>query len=323
MVLTADGCLHLVNLTDHTSTLLCSVGLPEIQPDADGSLFGAPMHRLHASFDGAYVAIVVDRGRQGIVVETQTGVTTMHLDGGDYYEETVPFSACFLRLERRDVFVHRSAWNRLDAFDPATGKLLTERYIAPYEAAGDRPDHYLDYFHGQLLGSPEGGLLFDDGWVWHPVSIPRIWSVAAWLMSNPWESEDGASVVDLGMRDDWSQPACWIDEQHIAVWGATTWDDEASEESKHGPGLRIFGLSEAKLVTHDWWPMPNLENAVALFSDAKRLYGAAANGTAVWDISSRELLAEYPGFVARFLDRTRSTLLALNGDEIHELALPW
>lgn len=323
LVLTADGSLHVLNLHDHTSTQLCAVDLPDIPPVEDGGHFGAPRYRLHASRDGAYAAVVIDRGRKGIVLETQSGATTMRLDGGDYCEETVPFSACFLRLDGRDAFVHRTAWNRLDASDPRTGKCLTERYIAPYEAAGERPNHYLDYFHGQLQPSPEGGLLFDDGWVWHPVSIPRVWSVATWLKANPWESEDGASIVDLGTRDDWTQPACWIDEKRIAVWGAADWDEEAFEEVSRGPGVRIHDVTEAKPITESWWPLPNMENAIALFSDGMRLYVAAPRGTTVWDIGTREQLADYPGIVARLLDRTRNTLLAFDGSEIQEVAVQW
>lgn len=321
LVLTADGSLHVLNLPGQTSTQLCAVDLPDIPLDDDGGHFGAPSYRLHASPDGAYVAVVIDRGRNGIVVETQTGATTMQLDGGDYYEETVPFSACFLRLDGNDVFVHRTAWNRLEASDPATGKCLTHRYIAPYESGGERPAHYLDYFHGQLLPSPGGERMFDDGWVWHPVSIPRVWSVVTWLKSNPWESEDGASIVDLGMRDDWTQPACWIDEQRIAIGGAGVCDDEASEETKCIPGVRILDVNEAGPVMDSQWPLLNVENATALFSDGKCLYVAAATGTTVWDISSREQLADYPGFVARLLDRTRNTLLAFGREEIQEIAL--
>ncbi len=297
--------------------------MPEISPGEEDSHFGGPKYCLHASPDGSYVAVVVDRGRTGIVVEAQTGRTTLQLDGGDYYEETVPFSACFLRLYGRDVFVHRAEWNRLDAADPATGSALTDRYIAPYVSAGERPDHYLDYFHGQVLPSPDGKLLFDDGWVWHPTSIPRIWSVDQWLGSNPWESEDGSSIIDLGMRDDWTQPACWIDEQHIAVWGAVGLDDEDCEEVKHDPGVRILGVAGGKLGADGWWPLLGMENATALFSDGTRLYVAAAEGTTVWDIGSRERLTQFLGFVARRIDRARKTLVAFGHHEIQQVELPW
>lgn len=322
LVLTADGVLHGLNLQTHESARLCAVELPDMADADDHSYFGVPRYRLHASADGKYAAIVVDHGRSGIVVHTQTGTATMYLNGGDYHEETVPFSACFLRLKGRSVFVHRTAWNRLDAADPATGKSLTERHIAPYESGREPPAHYLDYFHGQLRPSPEGSLMFDDGWVWHPVSVPRIWSVAEWLDTNPWESEDGASIIDLGMRDDWTQPACWVDEQHMAMWGAADWDDEESCEVQRGPGVRILDVAGSKPATGQWWPMDDIKRVFDLFSDGQRLYVAADGGTAAWDVASRMRVAEYPGFVARLLDRSRSTLLAFGPDSIQEIKLP-
>jgi hypothetical protein len=255
LVLTADGALYGINLDTRARAPLCTVHLPDIAPSDGDNHFGAPRHRLYASPDGRYAAIVVDHGRSGLVVETQSGAITMRLDGGDYCEETVPFSACLLCFEGRNVFIHRTAWNRLDAADPATGRSLTDRHIAPYEANGERPAHYLDYFHGQLRPSPEGTFVFDDGWVWHPISIPRVWSVKDWLGSNPWESEDGASILDLAMRDDWNKPACWISDRHLALWGAADWDEEACEETGQGPGVRIFDVTDSKPLPGLCWRM--------------------------------------------------------------------
>jgi hypothetical protein len=118
LVLTADGALHGIDLNTHESAPLCGTNLPGMTVEDGDSHFGKPRHRLHASSDGRYAAIVVDRGRSGIVVETQDGKLTMNLHGGDYCEETVPFSACFLRFGGRNVLVHRTDWNRLDAADP-------------------------------------------------------------------------------------------------------------------------------------------------------------------------------------------------------------
>jgi hypothetical protein len=320
--LTADGALNGINLDAHTSVRLCTISLPEIAHDAGNDHFGAPRHRLHASSDGKYAAIVVDFGQSGIVLETLSGAITMELNGGDYCEETVPFSACFLRFEERDMLVHRTAWNRLDVADPATGASLTARKIDPYEPAGERPLHYLDYFHGQLRPSPGGSSMFDDGWAWHPVSIPRVWSVTQWLTANPWETEDGRSIVDLGMRDDWTQPACWIDEKRLAMWGAADWDEEAAEEVRRGPGVRILDLTKRQPARGQWWPMPDVEGVLDLFSDGARLFVATDSGTTAWEIATRTQLAAYPRFTARLLDRSRETLVAYAADTIQENALP-
>jgi hypothetical protein len=321
LVLTAQGSLHGVNLDTQASTLLCTVSLPDIPLDAGNNHFGVPRHRLCASQDGKHAAIVVDSGQSGIVVKTQSGAVTMQLNGGDYYEETVPFSACFLRFGGRDVLVHRTAWNRLDAADPTTGEALTSRHIAPYESGGAKPAHHLDYFHGQLRPSPDGRMIFDDGWVWHPISVPRVWSVTQWLATNPWESEDGESIVDLGMRDDWTQPACWINEKQLAMWGAANWDQEEFEEMKRGPGVRVLDMTTRE-PSAEWWPMAETESVLDLFSDGARLYLPTASRTTAWDVASRAQLDEYPGFTARLLDRSRKTLVAFGSDTIQEIALP-
>ncbi|MEO8152554.1 MAG: hypothetical protein ABI605_05745 [Rhizobacter sp.] len=324
LVLTADGELCGIDLCTGAHAQLCTVDLPHITLDNGGNYFGMPRHRLHTSTDGRYAAIVVDHGRGGIVVETQSGAVTMRLDGGDYHEDTVPFSACFLRHDGRDVFVHRTAWNRVDAANPATGKSLADRHIAPYEGGGERPAHYLDYFHGQLRPSPDGSLVFDDGWVWHPVSIPRVWSVTNWLRSNPWESEDGPSIVDLAMRDDWNKPACWTSERHIAQWGTAYWDEEEFEETGQGPGVRILDVTDSKPSPGQCWRMEiNAEKVFDLFSDGVRLYVAADTGTTVWNLASRMQVAELPGFTAHLLDQSRNTLLAFGPDTIQEFSLPW
>jgi hypothetical protein len=66
------------------------------KPGTSGNpYFGATRHRLHASSNGRHAAIVVDWRRHGMVVDVLSGAVTMNLDGGDYHEETVPFSACF------------------------------------------------------------------------------------------------------------------------------------------------------------------------------------------------------------------------------------
>lgn len=324
LVLTSDGTLHGINFDTGADVRLCAVDLPDIGSGGNNEYFGAPRYRLHASPDGRYAAVVVDKGRHGTVVDTQSGEVTIRLDGGDYCEDTVPFSACFLRFEGRDVFVHRTAWNRLDATDPASGESLTNRDIAPYEVAGETPAHYLDYFHGQLRPSPDGSLLFDDGWVWQPVSVPRVWSVTDWLGSNPWESEDGASVVDLAMRDDWTTPACWIGGRHLALWGLADWDQEEFAETGQGAGVRILDVTESKQSPDGRWPMEVEPKSVSdLFSDGARLYVAVDAGTTVWDIASRAHVAALPGFTARLLDQARNTLVTFGPHVIIEFPLPW
>jgi hypothetical protein len=322
LLLTTSGTLHGVNLDTGTSAKLCIVDLPEIANSVNDDRFGIAGYTLHASSDGRYAAIVVDAGRNGIVVEIPSDAVKIGLNGGDYHEYTVPFSACFLCFEGRSVLVHRTQWNRLDVIDPASGVSLTERHIAPYTEAGRRPEHYLDYFHGQLRPSPDGTRIFDDGWVWQPFSIPRVWSVTDWLSSNPWESEDGASVVDLTVREDWTTPACWISERHIALWGLADWDEDECAETGEGSGVRIFDVTQTKQTSDGRWPMEmDAGRVLDLFSDGARIYVATDTGTTAWDLASRAQIASLPGFIAHLHDRVRHTLIATGSSIIVEFPL--
>ncbi|WP_050407594.1 hypothetical protein [Massilia sp. NR 4-1] len=324
LVLTEDGTFHGINLDTGKTAILCSTSLPELPGGDEGSYFGAPAFRLHASADGRFAAVVVDRGRTGIVVEIASGKLTMQLDGGDYHEHTVPFSAGFTHFQGRNALIHRTAWNRLDAADPATGESLTSRDIAVYEAGGARPDHYLDYFHGQLRLSPDGSRILDDGWVWHPVSVPRIWSVSDWLGSNPWESEDGPSIMDFPIREDWNIPACWIDDRHVALWGLSEWDEDEFEEVAKGPGAQILDAESKEKASPERWPMDLKGGKVReLFSDGQRLYIADESGTTAWDIASRSQVSAWPNFLTHIFDAERGMLFAIESTAISGLRLPW
>ena len=322
LALTSDGGICGADLDQGTVTRLCTVRLPELPTRDDDAHFGPPVWQLHANASGTFCAIVVDRGRQGIVVDTSSGKITMTLDGGDYCEETVPFSACFLRVDGQDVFVHRTDWNRLDAANPATGQSLTERHGAPHEEDGPNNPHYLDYFHGGIRPSPNGSRILDDGWVWHPVSVPRIWSAVDWLRTNPWESEDGASVVELAIRDDWNTPACWIDERRIAIWGVVDRHEESDEEVGRRPGVEISDALSRDRSSDERWPIDIDGLPRALFSDGKRLFIVGESGTALWDIPSRSMIAVLPGFSAHLHDARRGTLVAVDDGVLTELTLP-
>lgn len=322
LVLRADGEICGVDLRSGTITSLCTVELPGLPID-DDNYFGKPALQLYANTSGTVCAIVADKGREGLVVVTSSGTITKRLDGGDYYQETVPFSACFVRVDGMDVFVYRTEWNRLDAMDPATGRSLTDRSIGPHEENGERPAHYLDYFHGQLWPSPDGSRVLDDGWVWHPVSIPRIWSVVDWIHFNPWECEDGASIVDLPARDDWNTPACWMSDRFVAMWGLGEWDIEEVEETRKRPGVRIFDATSTDRSSDDQWIIDIDETPRHLFSDGKHLFIVGQTCTTIWDIASRSRMAELANFSARLHDAKRGTLIAIGEHTVSELSLSW
>ncbi|OIK29531.1 hypothetical protein [Streptomyces malaysiense] len=62
-------------------------------------------------------------------------------------------------------------------------------------------------------------------WVWHPVGIPTVRDLTAWLRGAVRESEEGPSGVGLcGREYYWDRPMTWIDSTRVAVAGLG--DDE-------------------------------------------------------------------------------------------------
>lgn len=256
--------------------------------------------RLGMSKSGRFAALVNDYGRFGTVTDLQTRAVTLDLDRGDYDSDTTPFPIAFFQNEGRELVVHATAWNRLDISDPQTGELLTAREFLPYEKA--RPAHYLDYFHGRLHVSLGGEWILDDGWVWHPVGVPAWWSLLRWVKENRWESEDGASRVDLVWRSYyWDKPMCWVGDERIAIAGIGS-DDEAMIE-----GARIFDLSGQELNA---FAGPKGE----FYSDGTRLFSVEEDGLEIWNIESGTRTGRIDGFRPQF--QIEGALIEINGQRL-------
>ncbi|MBR7747173.1 hypothetical protein KDM92_11315 [Undibacterium sp. BYS107W] len=321
LVLTILGELYGLNLDTGVQTKLCEIVLPEIDHSNDHEHFGISKFRLCSSFDGKCAAVVIDHGQIGLLIETSCGRIITHLNGGNYYEETVPFSACFIHFEGRNLFIHRTDWNRLDVTDPASGEIITNRLIAPYGSQEKRPEHYLDYFHGKIIPSPNNNQLFDDGWVWHPLSVPRTWSIKQWLTTYPWESEDGNSIIDFPLGDNWNLPACWIDDQRIAMWGIPTWDKDEEMEMRQDSGVAIYGLSNSQTTIEKSIPFANKNKCNYLFSNGRNLYVVTDAGTNIWDINSEQQVCELENFNPQIHNKHTDTLIAFNANSICILPL--
>jgi hypothetical protein len=259
--------------------------------------------RLLVSARGEFAAVVNDYGTLGAVVDLATMRTTLALDGGDYHPETVPLSAAFLEHGGRAVIVHRTAWNRLDASDAATGELLTSRTQAS-GGPSQRPEHYLDYFHGAVHPSPDGRWLADDGWAWHPAGAPVVWDARRWLDGGAWESEDGPSRRVLCLRSDWDVPMCWLTGDLLAVSGIGSMEVLLA-------GVRVFSVSAGKEVRAFAGP------AGRLFSDAGRLYAAGRDGLVAWDPRTGERTWKLPGFTPRWHHPGAGELVELRDGALH------
>lgn len=249
--------------------------------------------RLYASPRAEFAAVVNDYGRFGQIVDLRSGVATLALDGGDYHQDTVPFSFAFIRAHGRVLAIHRTAWNRLDVSDPATGELLTDRGPTSYGEGEQRPPHYLDYFHGALCLNLDGTWIADDGWIWHPVGVPTAWSVTRWLAENVWESEDGPTMKSLcGRTYYWDHAMAWLDGTRVAIGGIGD-DDNVIVD-----GARVFdvtasaddGGAGARELTAFAGP------AGLFFGDGKWLYSSDQSGLSRWDVRDGARTGYLPDF---------------------------
>ena len=265
-----------------------------------------------------YAAIFAASGRHACVFEIQTGVITARIDRGEYRPENSHYPIAFFESNGRSLLVAATDWNRLDVIDPATGVLLTDRGPTSYRKGGQRPQHYLDYFHAQLLVSPDGNWIADNGWVWHPWGIVRSWNLCDWLERNPWESEDGPSLKTLaGRAYFWDGSLCWIDDSTIAIWG---WGED---DEWLIPAVRFFDVSVGRELY--WFPGPETRPprawppkklARSLFFDQYLFSVHEERGIAVWDASSGERLLQDPSLAPiqyhphskEFLSRTPNGL---------------
>lgn len=242
--------------------------------------FGAAL-TLCAAPDGRFVAIAEREGRRAVVLEPATGRVTMRVLRDDYHEEHCPFPIAFFAIGERLYLAHATAWNRLDASDPATGACLTERTPPPAGPGESIPAHSLDYFHADLVLSPDGERVIDNGWVWHPCGVVRTFSMRRWVEENVWESEDGPSVKDLCSRlYFWGGPVAWLDATTVAVWG------HGDDDRLLTPGARVFDVVTGEEVRSFAGPLPGF----ACVPPYLVAYDAA-QGASVWDVATGERLA--------------------------------
>ncbi|MFK7790868.1 MAG: hypothetical protein AB8C95_15425 [Phycisphaeraceae bacterium] len=295
LVLSQDGILHRLDSNQMTSEHVaqnCLRKEPSHEPWCNHKI----NPRLCTSSCGTYAAVTNDYGQFGCVIDIQSGYTTMDLDGGKYHSRTVPFSIAFSERGGECVVIHRTDWNRLDFSNPATGELLSDRSPTSYTNDDQRPEHYLDYFHGRLHVSPSGKHIADDGWVWSPVGIPITWQLSEWLEVNVWESEDGPTQQSCVQRSYyWDCPMVWIDDARLAVGGIGVDDEEMI------PGVRIFDVSYASDSSSRWRCAKEVKSFAGpkgkFFSDGVHLYSADIEGLSRWDAESGVRTGFTAGFV--------------------------
>jgi hypothetical protein len=261
---------------------------------------------LVLSPNGRFAALANTYERTGVVVDLNSGTTTMRLARGNYYPEHCQFPLSFFEHNGRQLLIHATDWNRLDISDPATGELLTVREPTAYKRDEQPPAHYLDYFHCGLSVSPDGQWIADNGWSWHPVGIITTWSLTQWLTTNIWESEDGTSKKSLCWRDYfWDGPLCWVDNRTVAVWGLGEDDillirgvrlfDVESGAEKFSFAGPVCG-EEKEVVRIKGKETTFLHRAGTLVFDQWLFSWMRGNPFSIWDISDGARLLEEQDF---------------------------
>jgi len=288
LALTAKGCLLKINKGSNFVELSKPLAAPV---DFASAL------TMRLSVDERYLAIANTYGTDGCVIDLEKEESCLTLKRDDYHIEHCIFPLAFFEKDGRPLLLHGTQWNRLDVTDPATGELLTKRQFVAASEEESAP-HALDYFHGRLDVSPGGAYALDNGWVWHPVGMPAVFSLKKWLSGNVWESEDGPSRRNLAQREYyWPSPACWIDDQTLALSGLD--DDHLSTE-----GVRLIDPGSGKCLNSFAGPSGDL------FYDA-HLFASGPYGFAAWDIATGERLLERPSFHPQRYNRTTKEFLSL------------
>ena len=298
LALAADGGISRLNAETGEFAQLAQSSVPT-EPDHEPFDGHALRQRLYASNNGEFAAVVNDYGRYGQVIDLRTGKVTMSIDGGNYFPRTVPLSFAFADAGESVVAIHRTDWNRLDFSDPTTGKLLSERGPTRYREGEEPPEHYLDYFHGALYVNPASTRIADDGWVWHPMGIPVVWSLESWFTDNDWESEDGPTRKDLCVRTYyWDKGLTWLDDNRIAIRGIGDDDDDIVE------GTRVFDVTKPSEAGPRWQsspPWPAEVNTIPgpagkFFSNGTSLFSSSETGLERWSIEDGVRTGHLDGF---------------------------
>jgi hypothetical protein len=299
LLLGRDGAIHRLDADSSKWTRLSSpapIDEPGRQPWKGHTI----RPHLHVSGTGEFAAVVNDYGRFGHVIDLRSREVTLRVDGGNYHPETVPFSFAFAEIGGHTHAIHRTEWNRLDVSDPASGVLITQRASTRFQGEEGPPEHYLDYFHGTILVSPDGRYVADDGWVWGPVGAPTVWSLSRWVIENAWESEDGPSKSNVCARHYyWDHGMAWLDASRLAIGGLGDDPDETSD------GARIFDVTKRGSPTGDEWSADLVWSKEIItfpgprgrfFGDGARLFSSDETGLSIWDAEKGSLTGNMERF---------------------------
>ncbi len=146
------------------------------------------------------------------------------------------------------------------------------------------------------------------------VGIPTGLGLDRWLDGNVWESEDGPSLMSLAYRDYyWDHAMCWLDADRICLGGIGDDDDWMID------GARIFTAVEP--ASGRIWRSARELDAFAgpsgdFFADGRRLFSAADDGLAIWDVDAGALVARIDGFTPSRQHSRGRELVQISGERL-------
>ena len=199
--------------------------------------------------------------------------------------------------------------------------LLSERGPTSYQSSEQRPDHYLDYFHGALHVSPSGKRIIDDGWIWMPVGVPQSWSLDRWLSENVWESEDGPSKIDVCYRHYyWDCSIVWLDDTRVVIAGIG--DDDADMVD----GARIFDVTASSgepSFDNEWALEINafVGPAGKFFTDGKSLFSSNEEGLSRWSVEDGARTGQLQDFVPTHHHRGAGEFVRLSAEGLTRVVI--
>lgn len=190
--------------------------------------FAYRFDRAVAFPDGRFAVIYEQRGTKGLILKQ--GKILREIDRSFYCAGAYEYPVVLHRLrDGRDVIVHcPDEYCKLEVEEIESGQRLTAREGKP-----------LDFFHSRLQVSPDGLLLLDAGWIWHPLDELQVFDIEA-ALSRP-ESLDENHGLRLGETMIEAHAAAFSTANRLIV-AAENYNDEA-----HSIG--VYDLSEGCLVS--------------------------------------------------------------------------
>lgn len=320
-----SGVVCEINPVAETALERVSIQLPRTGADASN---GRPAPRdehprLLVSDQQDLLAVVIDYGRYGRVYRADTGECIQELDCGDYYSSMTPFGAEFTTVHGATTLIHRTDWNRLDAtvYDPDP-RPLTAR-ADPVESAASADTRFQDYFVGNIALNTDHTRVLTDGWIWTPVGAQRAFSLPAWLIDNPWESEDGASLWRRNdPTEDWDYPLCWIDADSYATMGRPSDIFREEDEPQPADTVSIVNISTGVEATF-LGPEPlRIPGRRTLFHARGHLLSVEPDGLSIWRLSDGSLAHHLPGLNPELVLGGANRIVSPSGDTCIILPLP-